>query len=903
MIAGWASATLYDSGTFSRRAGNLLHSQAIRHKIAVEVTDQLAASGNEQAVNFRPAMELAVEGAIDTEAFQSIFRTAVASTHHNLLAGGQKGIDLSTALPIIATNLQLPNNARPGQNDASALGNGFSDVTHRMADLHVWQIEGWAHSLWLLGLFGGLAAGGAAIALAGDRRRMVAHLGWVLVADGAVIAGAVLTIQWYVGRPIADPELAAAVKAGVGRWTGDLRNIGLWMAGYGVVLAGAAASAGGRTYTPARVAAVVGGWIDRRRATTGGTVGVGAVGVLVGLVLIRYHSFWSQVAVLVVGLWLAYLGAAEIMSLLQRVVAPASDAIASRHRGRRVGLLAGVAVVLLALVAASMVLTTEGANQRAEAGQTQACNGSAALCDLPLNKVMMPGTHNSMSSERYTGWMFAEHIRTIRQQLDSGVRALLIDTHYGIPSTARMLGSNNQLIVTDREHELVVPNGEPVDTDPSVTAKAQALSAQVPPAARARRGVYLCHNWCEMGAIRFSDGLAEVKGFIDTHPDEVVVLDIEDHTTPADTSAIIEKSGLADRAVTLDPKAPMPTLGQMIAARKNVVIVAEGGGPGAPPWYQPAYKGLVQETEYAWKTRDEMDCRPKRGTADSPLFLVNHWVGHEPPSPKVAGSANSQAFLEARLRRCFAERGLIPNIVAVDFSGEGDLVKTVRALNNAFVDQLAAARRNSGRAASPPPVDPKTGQPQPVTAPLTPVPLSTSPEVNTFTGGDPTAFCDGWTRAVEVVGTSAEAHLLASTSDDGLADLAYGPAVARTLDAIGDAAPDEVVPLLAPTRDRAHAAVAALRELGLDDTMLGEQAQAVSDASAGGTEAQGETPSTVTLARMQLLHETYGADRVNAAADAFARDHPPQPGLFDLGRFNPEAARAAGYDCLVPPAP
>jgi len=630
---------------------------------------------------------------------------------------------------------------------------------------------------------------------------------------------------------------------------------------------------------------------------------VGAAGVLVGLVLIRYHAFWAQVAVLVAGLWLAYLGAAELMSLLQRLVPAASGGTATGHRGRRRGLLAGVAVALLAIVTASLVLTTEGANKRAQAGQTQACNGSAALCDLPLNKVMMAGTHNSMSSERYSGWMFAEHIKTLRQQLDAGVRALLIDTHYGIPSTARMLGSNNQLIVTDREHELVVPNGEPADTDPSVTAKAQALSAQVPPAARAGRGVYLCHNWCEMGAIRFSDGLAEVKGFLDTHPDEVVMLDIEDHTNPADTAAIIEKSGLADRALTLDPKAPMPTLGQMIGARKNVVIVAEGGGPGAPPWYQYAYKGLIQETEYAWKTRDEMDCRPKRGATDAPLFLVNHWVGHEPPSPKVAESANKQAFLEARLRRCFAERGRIPNVVAVDFSGEGDLVKTVRALNNAFVDQLAAARRDNGRAPSPPPVNPQTGEPQPATVPLTPVPLSTATEVTSFTGGDPTAFCAGWTSAVEVVGAAAEAHLLASGSEEGLADLAYAPGSARVLDALADAAPDEVVPLFGPTRDRAHAAVAALRELGLDDGMLDDQAQAVIDASAGGTEAQGGTPFTVALSRTQLLHATYGADRVNATAEAFARAHPPLSGLFDLGHFSPEAARAAGYDCLVPTSP
>ncbi|MDQ6796749.1 MAG: hypothetical protein M3011_01780, partial [Actinomycetota bacterium] len=275
----------------------------------------------------------------------------------------------------------------------------------------------------------------------------------------------------------------AAVRDGVGRWMGDLRGIGLWMAAYGLVLAASAAAGRGRIFSPAHVSATLGTWVERRRATPGGTVEVGALAVLIGFVLIRYHTFWTGVAVLVAGLWLAYLGTAELVSLVRRVVPTGEDRAAASRRRRRFGQ-GAVVVVLLGLVSAGMVVTARGASRHAEAGQQQTCNGSAALCELALDQVMLLATHNSMSSDRYPGWMFAEHLRTIREQLDAGVRALLIDTHYGIPSTARMLGSQNQLVVTDREHELFRPSGEQADQDPNVVAKAQALAAEVPAAAR-----------------------------------------------------------------------------------------------------------------------------------------------------------------------------------------------------------------------------------------------------------------------------------------------------------------------------------------------------------------------------------------------------------------------------------
>ena len=42
---------------------------------------------------------------------------------------------------------------------------------------------------------------------------------------------------------------------------------------------------------------------------------------------------------------------------------------------------------------------------------------------------------------------------------------------------------------------------------------------------------------------------------------------------------------------------------------------------------------------------------------------------------------NAYEFLLARVWRCERERGHLPNIIAVDFSTTGDLLRVVRTLN------------------------------------------------------------------------------------------------------------------------------------------------------------------------------------------------------------------------------
>ena len=122
----------------------------------------------------------------------------------------------------------------------------------------------------------------------------------------------------------------------------------------------------------------------------------------------------------------------------------------------------------------------------------------------------------------------------------------------------------------------------------------------------------------------------------------------------------------------------------MIRTQKRLLVLAEDKTTGAPPWYAQGFD-LVQETPYTFTSLKALDgptsCRPNRGTADSPLFQLNHWVEHVNPSPALARKVNNFDFLLRRARRCERARGLKPNLVNVDFYDEGSVLQVVNVLN------------------------------------------------------------------------------------------------------------------------------------------------------------------------------------------------------------------------------
>jgi len=340
--------------------------------------------------------------------------------------------------------------------------------------------------------------------------------------------------------------------------------------------------------------------------------------------------------------------------------------------------------VLAAAVLVAFVVTDEDEPKRAEGrppGAVTDCNGYAELCDRTLDEVAFPATHNAMGAAELPGWFTPNQRRGIQRQLDDGVRALLIDTHYGIRRS-----SGPVLTDLDREGTSKVVQGVREELGPEAARRFVALSNRFAQSGEGgERGAYLCHVVCELGSIDLVKALGWVRKFLETHPDEVLILFIEDKVSPEDTKKAFEEAGLVRYAYVHKRGAPFPTLREMINADRRLFVMAEvDSGGGLIPWYHQGFD-LAQETPYTFNSAAELaspaSCVPNRGDVGNPLFQLNHWVEKLPRSPATASKVNAFDFLLERARRCGEVRGLLPNLVAVDYYDRGDLFGATRVLN------------------------------------------------------------------------------------------------------------------------------------------------------------------------------------------------------------------------------
>ena len=300
------------------------------------------------------------------------------------------------------------------------------------------------------------------------------------------------------------------------------------------------------------------------------------------------------------------------------------------------------------------------------------CNGSASLCDRPLNDVAFAATHNSYAGADVPGWHFPEQEVGISEQLKDGIRGLWIDAYYGIPG--KSVYTDTSKIDPALHAELSKQLG------PKLTAAADQIRRRISKPKDEAPRIYLCHGYCELGAVDGLDAMSDIKGFLDQNPDEVLIIDIEDYVEPKDMVDLLEKSGLAAYAYRGPIGPPWPTLQQMINRGQRVLIMAEHR-TGAADWYFPAYR-LFQETPFSFHRPSQMSCDPNRGKPSNSLFLINNWISTDPkPLPVNAKIVNNYAFLLHRARQCEKQRGLLPNVIAVDFYREGNLSKVIGTLN------------------------------------------------------------------------------------------------------------------------------------------------------------------------------------------------------------------------------
>ncbi|HET9333185.1 MAG TPA: hypothetical protein VFQ21_06350 [Gemmatimonadota bacterium] len=674
LIAFWGRVAIYDPHGFSSRAIEVLENDAVRTVVTENVVDEIVARGSAQLVAVRPVLELAVGQVVESRPFRAIYGNAVRQAHASLFApdqaivlelldlmiivdGAVRAIDpqLAERLPDVrATLIQL----RKRDFAAQAIATGT-----RVRFLG-----------WLLPLLAFLAFG-AGVWLASDRDRAVSRVG-----VSAAAAGAAVTATVGIGRAIlmsSDLEpLAERALLGIWRpFAGDLAIWGLGTAVLGIALAAAAASA----FRPVDIRADA----DRvRRALT--TVPESRLGrlaralgiVLAAVAMIRWPSTLMGGLGIAAGLYALYVGLNELIRA-SGIGIEGEVPRGAQSSGRAAGLRAlrhalTAAILVLGLVGAGwLYVSSRSATAPGDPGGIRRCNGHAELCDRPLTDVVLATGHNAMAAAAEPGWFFASQDGGLRRQLEFGMRGFMIDTYYGFAVSRGVRTSP----LHERSRQTLIE-----EFGVEFTEAADRLAARLGPVEEgARPEVFMCHVMCEVGATRLADALTDVREFLESNHDEVVVIILEDGTRPEDTVEAFREAALDELAFVKRPSEPWPTLAEMIDANRPLLVMTESGATG-PPWLHSGWE-LMQETPYAFRTPADFNCAESRGRPDSPLFILNHWIHKVTPSPADADSVNAYDVLLRRALECQMERGRIPNFVAVNFYDRGNVLAVVDALN------------------------------------------------------------------------------------------------------------------------------------------------------------------------------------------------------------------------------
>jgi hypothetical protein len=252
------------------------------------------------------------------------------------------------------------------------------------------------------------------------------------------------------------------------------------------------------------------------------------------------------------------------------------------------------------------------------------CNGAPELCDRRYDEVSYATTHNAMSNAQ-DSFTLPNQQYDVTRQLEDGVRGLMLDTHD---------------------------------------------SAGV---------VSLCHALCQLGQRPLVDTLIEIREFLEREPYEVVSIIFESYVSAADTAAAFTAAGLDPYLHAQGVAAPWPTLREMIATDRRLVVFTDSGG-GTFPWYHHVWN-YAFETHYSFATPAQLSCAPNRGNPANRLFILNHFLTQAFGKPELAEQVNHNPLFIDRANQCAAANGALPNFVTVDFHDIGDTFAVVKALN------------------------------------------------------------------------------------------------------------------------------------------------------------------------------------------------------------------------------
>ncbi|MCH2126549.1 MAG: hypothetical protein MK165_17290 [Pirellulaceae bacterium] len=271
------------------------------------------------------------------------------------------------------------------------------------------------------------------------------------------------------------------------------------------------------------------------------------------------------------------------------------------------------------------------------AGQTAA--GKAAEVEMPAadldrryDQCSVVMTHNAMSN-RAEGWLFPNQNHSLTQQLNAGVRGLMLDVH--------------------------LFQGRP----------------------------YLIHNSHFLGKRLLVDGLHELGRFLDEHPQAIVTIIFESYVPASVVQAAFKDASLLERLHCQSVTEAWPTLRKMVDTNRRLVVFTDREG-GSWPGYHDVWR-FCWETPFSVKAVEKFNFVVNRGRLSNSLIILNHFITRPTAGVSLARKANARAVLQPRLTACLRETGRHPHFITVDFYDVGDTLQVVREFHDTLLDSQA----------------------------------------------------------------------------------------------------------------------------------------------------------------------------------------------------------------------
>jgi len=673
LLVLYLSRSVLNGEAFATRLSNSLGDDRVAEFAAERITD-IVIEQRRDLTALRPIIITVTRNLVSSAPFRAMVKPAARKAHDAVLSETSEQVLL--AVPDAAVLLKgalgtlSPNAAARIPQKLNAIvsasnhpvAQGILGGMHLLRDIRRYARGGLVAAILLLAAW---------IAVAPDRRHALLSAGAGLAAAGFFLAMIVPLGRLFATEAFSNPVVRGAVTGVWVAFLGGLRPIAALVGGIGLVLLAAATSTL-QEIEMNRVGLEAWHAVARPQATAKAEA-LRVTGMsLAAILIVLFPLAALQAAVMATGVVLLGLG----LQGLFRLTLPKLPVALAQGGELRVGPVLvrafAIAAGIILVLGASGLLLRRGTARAEVAATTGLCNGAAELCDRRIDQITFAGAHNAMGSADNPRWLFPNQDKGVPALLEQGVRAFMLDVHYGRPIAGKGVKTDFEAEHSSADKYVEVLGREGFDAGMRIRDRMTGPAGNL--------GLYLCHGFCELGAMPFDSALQNIGAFMAENPNEVIILDLEDYVDPDSVAKSFEETGVLDMVYQgpLGPK--LPTLGEIIASGGRILVFGENN-VGKVPWYHLAYS-LMQETPYTFHKPEDFNCRPNRGAATNPLLLINHWIESTPaPKPSNAEIVNSLDFLLHRARQCARERGHVANVIAVDFAGTGDIVEAARVLN------------------------------------------------------------------------------------------------------------------------------------------------------------------------------------------------------------------------------